>query len=183
MSGVLTGAPPSHRLLNLHNQVCCFPPCFQLSCTEGNLLALILESLEITLHDESSEWFSWMLFNKLLNLHCHCNKSRCPMQLVENTVLTTMGGNQVGMSVSEENFKNLTQSMQKIGMVILWLFFLEGRSHGFIVMKQWFSFFFYSWFLPGFNGDKRSRKKIHHMKVLWSNKITLTKGSYAGVLH
>lgn len=45
-------------LPNLHNQVCCFQPCFQLSHTEGNLLALILGSLEITRHDESSEWFS-----------------------------------------------------------------------------------------------------------------------------
>lgn len=81
MSGVLMGAPPSHRLLSLHNQVCCFQPCFQLSHTEGNLLALISETLEITLHADSSECFSWMLFNKPLNLHCHCNHSRRPMQL------------------------------------------------------------------------------------------------------
>lgn len=125
MSGVLTGAPPSHRLLNLHNQVCCFQPCFQLSCTEGNLLALILESLEITLHDESSQWFSWTLFNKLLNLHCHCNKSRCPMQLVESTVLLTMGGNQAGVSVSEENFKNLTQICRKL---VCWLNTLQNHN-------------------------------------------------------
>lgn len=41
MSGGLMGAPPSHRLLCLHNQVSCFQPCFQLSRTEGNLFALI----------------------------------------------------------------------------------------------------------------------------------------------
>lgn len=52
------GAPPSHRLLSLHNQVRCLQPRFQLSRTEGNLLSLILETLEITLHPESSEWFS-----------------------------------------------------------------------------------------------------------------------------
>lgn len=51
------GAPPSHCLLSLHNQLCCFQPCFQLSRTEGNLFALISETQEITLHAESSEWF------------------------------------------------------------------------------------------------------------------------------
>lgn len=41
-----------------------------------------LETLGISQHAESSEWFSWTLFDKSLNLHCHCNQSRRPMQLV-----------------------------------------------------------------------------------------------------
>lgn len=58
------------------------------------------------------------------------------MQLVENTVLLTMGGNQVGVSVSEENFKNLTQNMQKIGMLGTRDVAITENLHGFIVMKQ-----------------------------------------------
>lgn len=109
MSGVLMGAPPSHRLLSLHNQVCCFQPCFQLSHTEGNLLALISETLEITLHADSSECFSWMLFNKPLNLHCHCNHSRRPMQLARRHCVH-YSGRESGWNrcVSQQVSKNLT---------------------------------------------------------------------------
>lgn len=128
MSGVLTGAPPSHCLLNLHNQVCCFRPCFQLSCTEGNLLALIWESLEITLHDESSEWFSWMLFNELLNLHCHCNKSRCPMQLAKKHCAHNNGRESGWYECILEEFKEPNNKgnmysgyiLYKITTVIFW---------------------------------------------------------------
>ena len=53
-SGVLMGAPPSQRLLSLHNQLCCFQPCFELSRSERNSLALILETLQISRRAENA---------------------------------------------------------------------------------------------------------------------------------
>lgn len=91
-------ADGSASIASLHNQVCCFQPCFQLSRTEGNLFALILETQEISLHAESPEWFSWMPFNKNLNLHCHCKQSTRPMQLArKHCAHNREGGSQVGI--------------------------------------------------------------------------------------